>query len=84
MDQTGGKASLQLDYCLAGGNPLSPDLMTADQRLTEMGTILAAGLLRLRRQQSDKHVSHLEKKGLDFSPARSVHATTGKRRKVAR
>ncbi len=84
MDQHTRIAPHHLDHCLAGGNPLSPDLMTADQRLSEMGTILAAGLLRLRRQQSDKHVSHLEKKGLDFSPARSVHATTGKRRKVAR
>jgi hypothetical protein len=84
VDQRTSIAYRGLNHCLAGGNPLSPDLMTADQRLTEMGTILAAGLLRLRRQQSDKHVSHLEKKGLDFSPARSVHATTGKRRKVAR
>ena len=84
MDQHTRIASHGLYHCLAGGNPLSPDLMTADQRLTEMGTILAAGLLRLRRQQSDKDVSHLEKKGLDFSPARSVDATTGKRRKVVR
>jgi hypothetical protein len=45
---------------------------------------LAAGILRLRRRESEKHVSHLEKNSLDFSPDRSVHATIGKRRKVAR
>jgi hypothetical protein len=65
-------------------NPLPPDLMTVEQRFDEIVRILVAGLLRLRRQQSDKRISHLEKKGLDFPPGRSVHATTGKRRKVAR
>ena len=38
-----------LDRCLAGANPLAPDLMTADERLTEVAQILAAGLMRLRR-----------------------------------
>ena len=33
----------ELDRCLAGANTLAPDLMTADQRLTEVGAILAAG-----------------------------------------
>ena len=84
MDQSASKASHHLGYCLAGGNPLPPDLMTADQRLTEIGQICAAGILRLRRRESEKHVSHLEKNSLDFSPDRSVHATTGKRRRVAR
>jgi hypothetical protein len=31
------------DRCLAGANPLAPDLMTADERLTEVAQILAAG-----------------------------------------
>jgi hypothetical protein len=67
--------------CLTGANPLPPDLMTADQRLTEIGTILTAGLLRLRRKQSERHGSHLEKKSVDFSPERSVHATARQRRR---
>ena len=33
---------------MAGPNPLKPDLMTADERLSEVALILAAGLLRLR------------------------------------
>jgi hypothetical protein len=57
--------------------------MSAEQRLSELGAILAVGLLRLRRQQqSGPWVA--EKNALDFTPARSVHATTARRRTVAR
>jgi hypothetical protein len=62
-------------------NPLPPHLMSADQRLTEIAQILAAGLLRLRRRESEKHVSHLEKKHLDLSRERSVHASPQTRRR---
>jgi hypothetical protein len=65
-------------------NPLSPDFMLPAERLDEIAEILAAGILRRRRRELEKHVSHLEKNSLDFSPHRSVHATTGKRRRVAR
>jgi hypothetical protein len=84
VDQSASKASHHLDYCLAGGNPLPPDLMTADERLTEIAQLCAAGLLRLRQRESEKHVSHLEKNSLDFSPRRSGHATARQRRRVAR
>jgi hypothetical protein len=63
---------------------LDPNLMTPAERFDEIAEILAAGILRLRRRESEKHVSHLEKNNLDFSADRSVHATTGKRRRVAR
>ena len=46
MDQSASKASLHLDHCLSGGNPLSPDLMSAEERLAELAQILATGLLR--------------------------------------
>jgi len=72
------------DHPLAGANPLPADLMTAEQRLDEIAQILAAGLLRLRRRESKRQPSDLEKNRLDFTPDRSVHATTRKRRKVAR
>ena len=72
------------DRCLAGANPLAPDLMTADERLTEVAQILAAGLMRLRKCQIRNQCNRLEKNSLDFSPGRSGHATAWKRRQVGR
>ena len=72
------------DRCLAGANPLAPDLMTAEERLDEVARILAAGLLRLRQCQYRSDCSRLEKNSLDFSPDRSGHATTRKRRQGGR
>ena len=74
----------ELDRCRAGANALAPDLMSAQQRLSELGMILSAGLIRLRQRQFPNNHSTLEKKGLDFSPDRSVHATARQRRRVAR
>jgi hypothetical protein len=75
-------ASHHLDHCLGGGNPLSPDLMTAEERLTEVALILAAGLVRLRHRRLLNKGNRLEKNSLDFSPERSVHATARQRRRV--
>jgi hypothetical protein len=72
------------DRCLAGVNALAPDLMTADERLTELAQILAAGLLRLRQCQYQNDCSRLEKNSLDFSPDRSGHATARQRRQIGR
>jgi hypothetical protein len=68
-----------LDCCLAGANALAPDLMTAEERLDEVARLLAAGLLRLRRQEA-AYQRGPEKNGLDFSPTRSGHATARQRR----
>jgi hypothetical protein len=84
VDQHTRIASHHLDHCLAGGNPLSPDLMTADERLTEVAQILAAGLIRLRPRLFPNGSSGLEKNSLDFSPHRSGHATARQRRIVRR
>ena len=65
-------------------NPLPPDLMTADERLTEVARLLAAAILRLRQRQDRNDRSDLEKNSLDFSPSRSVHATARQPRKVRR
>jgi hypothetical protein len=70
------------DCCLAGANPLAPDLMTAAERLAETAQILAAGLLRLRQREYSNDCSRLETNSLDFSPDRSGHATARQLREV--
>ena len=73
-----------LDDCYAGANALAPDLVTAEERLTELGQILAAGFMRLRRRQSMSVAARSGDFRLDFSPERSVHATARQRRHVRR
>jgi hypothetical protein len=72
------------DRCLAGVNALAPDLMTADERLTEVAQILAAGLMRLRRRQATSPGGGSGDFRLDLSPGRSMHATARQRRKAHR
>jgi hypothetical protein len=73
------------DRCLAGANPLPPDLMSADERLTEVAQILAAGLVRLlQKHEYQNNHNWLEKNSLDLSPGRSGHATARQRREVRR
>jgi hypothetical protein len=52
-------------------NALDPNLMTAPERLTEIGEILAAGLLRLRAKRL-KTGDHRDLP-LDFPAHRSRH-----------
>jgi hypothetical protein len=42
-----------LQRCKVMRNALDPDLMTAAERLVEIGEILAAGLLRLRARERE-------------------------------
>ena len=57
-------------------NALAPDRMTAEERLREIGEILAAGLLRLRaKKQENGHES-----SLDLPANRSVHGRKRRRR----
>jgi hypothetical protein len=78
-----GSSTHHLDYCYAGANALAPDLMTVDERLNELGHILAAGFMRLRRRVSTSTVGSGDFR-LDLSPDRSVHATARQRRHVRR
>ena len=52
---------------LSGPNPLAPDRMRADERLSEVAELLAAGLLRLRARQAGNAESRAQA-GL-YSPA---------------
>ena len=54
-------------------NALDPDLMTAAERLGELASILAAGLIRLRARQSRKLSVDRGDSCLDFPQPQSGH-----------
>ena len=54
-------------------NALHPDLMTTAERLAELASILAAGLIRLRARQSRKLSADRGDSCLDFPQPRSGH-----------
>ena len=56
-------------------NALSPDRMTAAERLDEAAGILAAGFLRLRARKSRRLSAENGESLLDFLVDRSVHGT---------
>lgn len=54
-------------------NALSPDRMSADERLDEIAAILAAGFIRLKAKQSSRLSAAREKSSVDFPPDQSSH-----------
>jgi len=55
-------------------NALSPDRMTAAERLGEIARILAAGLIRLRARQSSRLSADDGDSSVDFLADRRGHA----------
>ena len=53
---------------------LKPDLMTADERLSEIAGILAAGLMRLHSRQSSPLSADFGESSLHCAAAQSGHA----------
>ena len=62
-------------------NALDPNLMTPAERLTEVGEILATGLLRLRAREHEAG-DHGDV-SLDFPATQSVHAEKAKTQRKA-
>lgn len=60
-----------MHHSLTGPNSLSPATMTADARLSELGRIVAAGVLRLRHKSSSIPSASGDS-SLAISPAKSV------------
>jgi hypothetical protein len=52
-------------------NPLSSDRLTAAERLTEVASILATGLVRLRTRQSSRLSGDRENSFVDFTANQS-------------
>ena len=59
----------------AAQNALSPNRMSATERLTELASILALGLIRLRARQSSRVSGERENSFVDFTAHQSGHAT---------
>lgn len=57
-------------------NALDPERMSADERLREVGEILAAGLLRLRARRREALAADTGELSLDFPARQSVHGRT--------
>ncbi|MBK8176585.1 MAG: hypothetical protein IPK66_15330 [Rhodospirillales bacterium] len=57
-------------------NALDPNRMSTDERLREVGEILAAGLLRLRARRREPRVADTGELSLDFTARQSVHGRT--------
>jgi hypothetical protein len=60
-----------MQHSLSGPNGQSPEQMTAEARLAELGRIVAAGILRIRQQSSAISASHGDS-SLAILPVRSV------------
>ena len=56
-------------------NPLSPDRMTANERLDELAAILAAGVVRLKTRQSSRRSGQFGESCLDCLGEPSRHVT---------
>lgn len=53
---------------VSGPNPLCPERMSADARFTEIGRILAAGVIRLNTRKSSSLSTENGDSFVDFSP----------------
>lgn len=56
-------------------NSLDPGLMTPQERLTELGRILAAGLIRMKAAKSSALSADRGESSVDFPAPKSGHAT---------
>ena len=56
-------------------NPLPPNHMSAAERLGELCSILAVGLIRLKARQSSRQSTRQENRFVDFMPDQCRHAT---------
>ncbi len=66
-------------------NALDPVRMSADERLREVGEILAVGLIRLRARRREPRSVDTGELSLDFTARQSVHGRTlrGRRKRHA-
>jgi len=61
-------------------NALKPELMSAEERLTEICRILGVGLMRLHARKSSALSAGRGESSVDFGPQQSGHAGQQNRR----
>ena len=61
-------------------NPLSPEKMSPAERRTELCSLLALGLVRLRQRDRAQHSANIGEICLHYPHDQSVHATPTHRR----
>ena len=61
-------------------NRLTPDIMTAEERISEVGLILSRGIARRLRKLKPEKPNDMRDNSLDFSPSGSIHAKSRKER----
>jgi len=69
---------------MSGPNALSPDRMTAAERLDEVAEILAAGAMRMMARKSSRLSAERGDSSVDFTAERSVYGMENKRRNSRR
>jgi hypothetical protein len=63
-------------------SPLHPNHMTPDERLAELGEILARGLIRLHAREASPLSADDRDSFVDLPPHRSRHANAPKQKKA--
>ena len=63
-------------------SPLHPNHMTLDERLAELGQILARGLIRLHAREASPLSADDRDSFVDLPPRRSRHANAPKQKKA--
>lgn len=56
-------------------NPIDPNHLSPEERLAELGHILAAGLIRVRANKSSALSADRRESSVDFPATKSGHAT---------
>ena len=69
---------------MSGPNALSPDRMTAAERLDEVAEILAAGAMRLMARKSSRLSAERGDSSVDFTATQSMYGVENKRRNSRR
>ena len=62
--------------------PLHPNHMTPDERLAELGQILARGLIRIHAREASPLSADKRDSFVDLPPHRSRHANAPKQKKA--